>query len=103
MLLANLLQRSRTVFSRVSFSSFLAFKEGMYNTQSTALLSSPTVSARMMDFAETAAMERLAQVIRYMQAETRQAASPLRNRGQDARERSAGFMGACGMCTRSVL
>jgi hypothetical protein len=38
-----------------------------------------------------------------LQAETPQAASPLRNRGQDARERSAGFMGACGMCTRSVL
>src|SRR2546426_11183468 len=43
-LLANLLQRSRTAFSRVSFSSFFAFKEGMYDTQIAALLSSPTVS-----------------------------------------------------------
>src|SRR6266566_3001972 len=44
LLLANLLQRSRTAFSRVSFSSFFAFKEGMYDTQIAALLSSPTVS-----------------------------------------------------------
>src|SRR2546426_2689566 len=47
-LLANLLQRSRTAFSRVSFSSFFAFKEGMYDTQIAALLSSPTVSHRFL-------------------------------------------------------
>src|SRR5438045_2333824 len=45
-LLANLLQRSRTAFSCVSFASFFAFKEGMYDTQTSAVLSSPTVSHR---------------------------------------------------------
>jgi hypothetical protein len=32
-LLANLLQRSRSTFSCVSFPSFFAFKEGMWDTQ----------------------------------------------------------------------
>ena len=47
-LLANLLQRSRTAFSCVSFSCFFAFKEGMYDTQISAVLSSPTVSGRLL-------------------------------------------------------
>jgi acetyl-CoA carboxylase carboxyltransferase component len=42
--LANLLQRSRTAFSCASFSSFFAFKEGMSDTQISAVLSSPTVT-----------------------------------------------------------
>jgi hypothetical protein len=42
--LANLLQSSRSTFSRGSFPSFFAFKEGMWDTQMSALLSSPTVS-----------------------------------------------------------
>jgi len=45
-LLANLLQRSRTSFSCVSFPSCFAFEEGLYDPQTSALLSSPTVSAR---------------------------------------------------------
>ena len=48
-LLANLLQRSRTAFSCVSFSNFFAFKEGMYDTQVSAVLSSPTVSEGFLD------------------------------------------------------
>lgn len=40
----NLFQRSRTAFSCVRFSGFFAFKEGMYDTQISAVLSSPTVS-----------------------------------------------------------
>jgi hypothetical protein len=43
-LLANPLQSSRSTFSRESFPSFFAFKEGMWDTQISALLSSPTVS-----------------------------------------------------------
>src|SRR4029434_7822880 len=45
-LLANLLQSSRSTFSRGSFLSFFAFKEGMWDTQISALLSLPTVSGR---------------------------------------------------------
>src|SRR6266567_8138210 len=43
-LLANLLQSSSSTFSCVSFPSFFAFQEGMWDTQISALLSSPTVS-----------------------------------------------------------
>src|SRR6266446_3477182 len=43
-LLANLLQSSKRTFSLGSFSSFFAFKEGIWDTQISALLSSPTVS-----------------------------------------------------------
>jgi hypothetical protein len=43
-LLANLLQGSRSTFSYTSFSSFFAFQEGMLETPISALLSSPTVS-----------------------------------------------------------
>jgi hypothetical protein len=35
-------------FSGVIFSSFFAFKEGMYETQISALLNSPTVSLRIL-------------------------------------------------------
>jgi hypothetical protein len=42
--LANLFQSSRSTFSCASFPSFFAFKEGMWDTQISALLSSPTVS-----------------------------------------------------------
>src|SRR5437868_12894747 len=43
-LLANLLQSSSSTFSYVSFPSFFAFKEGMWVTQNSALLNSPTVT-----------------------------------------------------------
>jgi hypothetical protein len=43
-LLANLLQGSRSTFSCASVPSFFAFKEGMWDTQSSAFWSSPTVS-----------------------------------------------------------
>jgi hypothetical protein len=39
-----LLQSSRSTFSRESFTGFFAFKDGMWDTQISALLSSPTVS-----------------------------------------------------------
>jgi hypothetical protein len=45
-LLANLLQGSRSTFSCASYPSFFAFQEGMWDTQISALLNSPTVSAR---------------------------------------------------------
>ena len=45
-LLANLLQGSRSTFSQGSFPSFFAFEEGMWDIHISALLSSPTVSAR---------------------------------------------------------
>jgi hypothetical protein len=45
-LLANLLQGSRSTFSCASYPSFFAFKEGMWDTQISALLNSPTVSHR---------------------------------------------------------
>jgi hypothetical protein len=45
-LLANLFQSSRSTFSWGSFSSFLAFQEGMWDTQISELGGSPTVSAR---------------------------------------------------------
>ena len=45
-LLANLLQRSRSTFSWGSFLSFFAFQEGMLDTQTLALGGWPTVSAR---------------------------------------------------------
>ena len=47
-LLANLLQGSRSTFSCVRFPSFFAFQDGMWDTQFSALLSSPTVSARIL-------------------------------------------------------
>ena len=43
-LLANLLQSSRSTFSWESFPSFFAFQEGMWDTQISAFLSSPTVT-----------------------------------------------------------
>jgi hypothetical protein len=43
-LLANLFQGSRSPFARLRFSSLFAFKEGMWGTQISALLGSPTVS-----------------------------------------------------------
>ena len=45
-LLANLLQRSRSTFSRGSFLSFFAFKEGMLGTPISVLGGWPTVSGR---------------------------------------------------------
>jgi hypothetical protein len=45
-LLANLLQSSRSTFSRGSFPSFFAFQEGMMDTHISALGGWPTVSAR---------------------------------------------------------
>ena len=47
-LLANPLQSSKRTFSWGSFLSFFACKEGMWDTQIAALLSSPTVSARIL-------------------------------------------------------
>src|SRR5262245_22953848 len=43
-LLANPLQSSKRTFSWGHFLSFFAFQEGMWDTQVSALLSSPTVS-----------------------------------------------------------
>jgi hypothetical protein len=45
-LLANLLQSSRSTFSRGSFFNFFAFKEGMFDTPISALGGWPTVSGR---------------------------------------------------------
>ena len=42
--MANLLPSSSSAFSRRSFPSFFAFQEGMWETQISALPSSPTVS-----------------------------------------------------------
>jgi len=47
-LLANLLQGSRSTFSGARFPRFLAFKEGMLDRQVSALGSSPTVSGRIL-------------------------------------------------------
>src|SRR2546426_7997057 len=47
-LLANLLQSSRSTFSRGSFLSFLAFKEGMLGTPISVLGGWPTVSGRYL-------------------------------------------------------
>jgi hypothetical protein len=47
-LLANLLQRSRSTFSWGSFPSFLAFKAGMLDTQISAPGGWPTVSPRFL-------------------------------------------------------
>src|SRR5262249_41667232 len=46
-LLANPLQSSSSTFSWGSFLGFFAFKEGVWDTQIAALLSSPTVSLRI--------------------------------------------------------
>src|SRR5215475_10727537 len=43
-LLANLFQSSSSTFSCVSFPGFFAFQEGIWDTQVSALLNSPTVS-----------------------------------------------------------
>src|SRR4030095_7080027 len=47
-LLANLRPGSSSTFSCVSFPSVFAFQEGMWDTQISALLGSPTVSGRFM-------------------------------------------------------
>ena len=47
-LLANLFQSSRSTFSRGSLLSFFAFKEGMVDTQISALGGWPTVSGRFV-------------------------------------------------------
>src|SRR2546430_11700350 len=47
-LLANQLQSSGSTFSCVSFPSFFAFQEGMWDTQISALPSSPTVSGGLV-------------------------------------------------------
>jgi hypothetical protein len=46
-LLANLLQRSRSTFSRGNLRSFFAFKEGMLGTLILVLGGWPTVSVRL--------------------------------------------------------
>jgi hypothetical protein len=46
--LANLFQGSRSTFSCVSFPNVFAFQGGMWDTQISALLSSPTVSGRFL-------------------------------------------------------
>src|SRR2546430_12939593 len=48
-LLANQLQSSGSTFSWVSFPSFFAFQEGMWDTQISALPSSPTVSGGLRE------------------------------------------------------
>jgi hypothetical protein len=48
-LLANVLQSSSRTFSCVSFPSFFAFKEGMWDTPISARGGWPTVSARLRD------------------------------------------------------
>src|SRR5436309_12531993 len=48
-LLANLLQSSKRTFSRGSFLSFLAFKEGMLGTPISVLGGWPTVSRRLLE------------------------------------------------------
>src|SRR5438093_13196443 len=48
-LLANLLQSSKRTFSRGSFLSFLAFKEGMLGTPISVLGGWPTVSGRLFE------------------------------------------------------
>src|SRR5215470_857869 len=50
-LLANLLQSSRSTFSRGSCLSFFAFQEGILSTPISALRGWPTVSARFVDIA----------------------------------------------------
>jgi hypothetical protein len=47
-LLANLLQRSRSTFSWGSFLIFFAFKEGILDTQISVLGGWPTVSDRLL-------------------------------------------------------
>jgi len=44
------LQSSRSTFSRESFPSFFALKEDMWDTQISALLSSPTVSGHLLPY-----------------------------------------------------
>jgi hypothetical protein len=48
LLLANLLQSSRSTFSWGSLPSFFAFKEGMWDTQISTPLGSPTVSGHFV-------------------------------------------------------
>jgi hypothetical protein len=48
-LLANLLQSSRSTFSRGSLLSFFAFKEGMLGTPISVLGGWPTVSGRLLN------------------------------------------------------
>src|SRR5262245_44429992 len=47
-LLANLLQGSRSTFSRICFPRFFAFQAGMWDAPISALLNSPTVTARFV-------------------------------------------------------
>jgi hypothetical protein len=47
-LLANLRQSSRSTFSCGSFPSFFAFQEGIWDSQISALLGSPTVSGHFL-------------------------------------------------------
>ena len=53
-LLANQLQSSGSTFSCVSFPSFFAFQEGMWDTQISALPSSPTVSGPLFELGVSA-------------------------------------------------
>ena len=46
-LLANLFQGSRSPFACLRFSNLFAFKEGMWGTQISVLLGSPTVSGTL--------------------------------------------------------
>jgi hypothetical protein len=57
-LLANLLQSSRSTLSRGSFLSFFAFKEGMLDTQISALGGWPTVSERFLRVSTTIYVQR---------------------------------------------
>ena len=53
-LLANLLQSSKSTFSCVSFPGLFAFQEGLWDTHISALLSSPTVSGSVLKVEITA-------------------------------------------------
>ena len=55
-LLANVFQSSRSTLCHINFPNFFAFKEGMGGTPISALLSSPTVSARFCDRLVTPAL-----------------------------------------------
>ena len=47
-MIISLFQGSRSTFSCVSFPRFFAFQAGMWGTPISALLNSPTVSARLV-------------------------------------------------------
>jgi hypothetical protein len=104
-LLANLLQSSRSTFSRGSFFNFFAFKEGMFDTQISALGGWPTVSGRLSGLVGSApgAANPYHTALSWITDEQRRSARPVRSSSSRSTEGTSFRQGFIYTCRISFL